>query len=98
MSTYYIENKERILENSRIYNAINYDKIRAYQREYYHRKKKQQKNNNEKNKNHDIKNKVELPKKRYYKMNEWKDNKHLLPTAEIKVIDNGKKVFIINFD
>lgn len=96
MTTYYQENKDRILQNSREYNAINYHKIREYQRNYYRRKKAQQKNNSIKNKNYK-KDNIELPKRRYYKMNEWKDNKHLLPTAEIKEI-NGKKVFIINFD
>ena len=97
MSSYYEENRERILQNCREYNAVNYHKIREYQRNYYRRKKQQQQNNTIKNENYK-KDNIELPKKRYYKMNSWKDNKHLLPTAEIKVIDNGKKVFIINFD
>ena len=44
MSNYYQENKDRILQNCREYNAINYDKIRKYQRDYYRRKKEQQKN------------------------------------------------------
>jgi hypothetical protein len=95
MSNYYQDNKDRILQNCREYNAINYEKIRKYQRDYYRRKKEQQKNNSIKNENY--KKDIELPKKRYYKMNSWKDNKHLLPTAEIKEID-GKKMYVINFD